>query len=65
MIEVLDYIFEPIQNHEVSMLMGVVKRLKQSDGEGWAVGEMLERALKVNAYGEKLAKELPDMQPKG
>ena len=43
----LAHILEPLEGHEILMLDGVARRLKQSDGEGWAVGEMLERALNI------------------
>lgn len=41
----LNTIVEPITHHDEDQLRGWVVQLKQSDGEGWAVGEMLERAL--------------------
>jgi len=41
----LDYVIAAIEGHDIEMLRGMVTRLKQSDGEGWAVGKMLERTL--------------------
>ena len=41
----LKRLLDPIKDHDRRMLRGVVERLKQSDGEGWAVGDMLESAL--------------------
>jgi len=43
----LVHILEPLEGHDLEKLDGVSRRLKQSDGEGWAVGEMLERALNI------------------
>lgn len=38
-------IIEPIVQHDRPLLRKKAAQLKQSDGEGWAIGEMLERAL--------------------
>ena len=40
-------ILEPLDGHNLVNMEKVVERLKQSDGEGWAAGEMLERVLKL------------------
>lgn len=42
--EALQMVIDPIRNHDRPMLWLVATDLKQSSGEGWAVGEMLERA---------------------
>ena len=41
----LDKIIEPILSHDKEQLDKIVIRLKQADGESWAVGEMLNRVL--------------------
>ena len=38
---------EPLVGHDTNLLLAHARRLKQSDGEGWAIGEMVERALKA------------------
>jgi hypothetical protein len=43
----LKHILEPLIGISFENLRLVVTRLKQSDGEGWAVGEMLERIIKT------------------
>ena len=43
----LQYILEPLNDHGRKHLQNVAQRLKQSNGEGWAVGEMLRRAMEV------------------
>ncbi len=40
-----NHIIEPLENYDLDTLRDVVTRLKQSDGEGWAVGEVVERIL--------------------
>ncbi len=40
-----NHIIEPIENHKLDVLRTVVTGLKQNDGEGWVVGEMVERLL--------------------
>jgi hypothetical protein len=37
-------IVEVIRNHDRPTLRQKAEQLKQTDGEGWAIGEMLERA---------------------
>lgn len=37
-VEILEY-------QDVEMLRQKAKQLKQTDGEGWAIGEMVERVL--------------------
>ena len=36
-------VLDPILHHERARLREKATQLKQSDGEGWAIGEMLER----------------------
>jgi len=40
-------VFEAIEGHDIEGLKKKVTYLKQTDGEGWAVGEMLRRALEL------------------
>lgn len=40
-------VFEAIEGHDIENLQNKVRSLKQTDGEGWAVGEMLRRALEL------------------
>lgn len=40
----LEEVLDPIRHHHRPTLREKVTHLKQTDGEGWAVGEMLERA---------------------
>lgn len=44
MLRALGAILDPIRQHDRPMLRQKARQLKQSDGEGWAVGELLERA---------------------
>jgi len=44
MVERLLEILNPINTHDRKRLREIVTELKQTDGEHWAVGEMLERA---------------------
>ena len=44
-LEKLERVAEAIQGHDITLLHNKAKQLKGTDGEGWAVGEMLERAL--------------------
>ena len=37
-------VVEPVRSHDRPTLRRKAEELKQSDGEGWAIGEMLERA---------------------
>ena len=37
-------VFDPIKDHQRTTLREKAEQLKQSDGEDWAIGEMLERA---------------------
>lgn len=41
----LERVLEPLQGHDEKYLKYKISMLKQSDGEGWAVGELLERAI--------------------
>jgi hypothetical protein len=54
---ILNTIVEPILEHDEQRLHEVVTRLKQADGESWAVGEMLERALRYVPLAVALAEE--------
>jgi hypothetical protein len=45
--EYLTYILEPLEGHDKENLIKVAKKLQESDGEGWAVGEMLYHALQI------------------
>lgn len=40
-------VFEVIEGHDIDNLLKKIDYLKQTDGEGWAVGEMLRRALEL------------------
>ena len=46
-IEKIRHMIEPLEGQDMEKLRGVATRLKQSDGEGWAVGEYLDRTLDV------------------
>jgi len=46
-----EYLMQPIFENDNDFLKKVINRLKGSDGEGWAVGEMVERALKLKKSG--------------
>lgn len=43
----LKYIIEAIEGNDTDMLLRKALYLKGTDGEGWAVGEMLERAVRI------------------
>ncbi len=59
---ILHTIIEPIVGHDEEQLATIVTRLKQTDGESWAVGEMLERALKYIETTAALIDEVGKMQ---
>lgn len=40
------FILEPLELQDTQQLRARVKDLKQRDGESWAIGEVIERALK-------------------
>jgi hypothetical protein len=44
-VEHLEEALKPLDGHDYEYLLKVAERLKGSDGEGWAVGEMLERVI--------------------
>ena len=44
-LEKLERVIGAIEGHDITLLRKKVNQLKGTDGEGWAVGEMLERAL--------------------
>ena len=44
-VEKLERVIGAIEGHDITLLRKKVNQLKGTDGEGWAVGEMLERAL--------------------
>lgn len=51
----LKAVIEPLMMRDKEMLLAKVKMLKQSDGESWAIGEVIERsieALKIIEGGE-------------
>ena len=37
-------VVEPLKNHTGHILREKARRLKQADGESWAIGEVIERA---------------------
>jgi len=43
----LNSLLGAIANHDKEVLLIKANHLKQSDGEGWAIGEMVVRALKL------------------
>lgn len=46
-------VIEPLLRHQRVILREKAQQLKQTDGEGWAVGEMLERAcILLDAWGQ-------------
>jgi len=54
---VLFAILEPIFEQDNLDLEKVVKELKQTSGEKWAVGEMLERAMRFIYFSQVLIEE--------
>ena len=54
---ILNTIVEPIAEHDEAYLRGWVSYLKGEGGEGWAVGEMLERAMRYISMTLALAGE--------
>ena len=44
----LKWACEPLEHNNIGLLKEVAIRLKQTDGESWAVGEMLERMLQLS-----------------
>jgi hypothetical protein len=38
-------VIDPLKDLDAFLLLRHIKMLKQSDGEGWAIGEVVERAL--------------------
>jgi hypothetical protein len=59
---ILNAIVGPICEHDAEKLSGVVSRLKESDKEGQAVGEMVERALRYITMTIALAGELAEIE---
>lgn len=43
----MDILLEALKYQDVEMLRQKVKELKQTDGEGWAIGELVERACNL------------------
>ncbi len=41
------YILEPLDGCNAGILNSKITELKQSDGEGWAIGEVLDRAVRL------------------
>lgn len=60
---ILNTVVEPIVYHDEQHLQQWITRLKQSDGESWAIGEMLERALRYITMTVALAEEGADNLP--
>ena len=54
----LAYILESIRGLDVDELRKHVRRLKQSDGEGWAIGELLDRAIYIMLEYDKRDNDL-------
>ena len=54
MLSGLQAMLDPVRGHDRKLLWEKVGHLKQSDGEGWAVGEMLERACILFDAGEAM-----------
>ena len=52
MVANIDYVIDAISSHDKNMLLKKAGYLKGTDGEGWAVGEMIERVLLVLELGE-------------
>lgn len=50
----VDYIIDSIGGHDRDMLIKKAKYLKGTDGEGWAVGEMIERVLALMVEREEV-----------
>jgi len=50
-------VLNAIKGHDLKLLGKKVVMLKQTDGEGWAVGEMLQRAIEW--YAVRAQKEVP------
>ena len=46
----LDYIRELVLQQDKEVMQTKIKQLKQSDGEGWAIGETIERILDIKDY---------------
>ena len=42
----MNEILKTLHPDELAALPRIIKRLKQQDGESWAVGDLLERLLK-------------------
>ncbi len=47
-LQCISHILEPLNCHSRQMMAGKVRNLKQGDGEDWAVGEMLQRAIELH-----------------
>ncbi len=43
----LDHVREPILKQDRGMIEAKIKILKQSDGEGWAIGDAIQRILDI------------------
>lgn len=39
----MDTLLEALEYQDIEMLREKARALKQTDGEGWAIGEMIER----------------------
>jgi len=65
---IINTLVEPICDHDTENLKRWVERLKTSDGEGWAIGEMLERAMRyiemtISIAQDDAASHTPDADP--
>jgi hypothetical protein len=42
----MDYILEALKYQDKNLLLEKANYLKQTDGEGWAIGELVERVVR-------------------
>jgi hypothetical protein len=50
----LEAVLSALDGHDRKMLWTVARRLKGEDGEGWAVGEMVKRYIKLAQAGQEV-----------
>ena len=43
----LYYILSAIEGHNIKMLGMKARELKETDGEGWAIGELIDRVINL------------------
>jgi hypothetical protein len=48
----LEHVLEPLRYQDKEMLLKKIGDLKQTDGEDWAIGEVISRALEALEKGE-------------